>query len=48
MALRAGRTYIMAGRYEDHLVRTPDGWRIADRTLTIDWTEGNPDIRQGA
>lgn len=43
-----GENYIMAGRYEDHLVRTPDGWRIADRTLTIDWTEGNPDIRQGA
>jgi 3-phenylpropionate/cinnamic acid dioxygenase small subunit len=33
--------YIVAGRYEDRLVRTPDGWRIAHRTLTVMWTEGN-------
>lgn len=33
--------YIVAGRYEDRLVRTPNGWRIAHRTLTVMWTEGN-------
>ena len=33
--------YIVAGRYEDRVVRTPDGWRIAHRTLTVMWTEGN-------
>ena len=36
-----GPNYIVAGRYEDRLVRTPDGWRIAHRTLTVMWTEGN-------
>jgi ketosteroid isomerase-like protein len=33
--------YIVAGRYEDDLVRTLDGWRISHRTLTVMWTEGN-------
>lgn len=36
-----GDNYVMAGRYEDDLVRTPEGWRISKRELTIDWTEGN-------
>jgi hypothetical protein len=43
--VRAGATggpnYIVAGRYEDRLVRTADGWRIAHRTLTVMWTDGN-------
>jgi len=25
-----------SGRYEDHLVRTPDGWRFVRRTCTLD------------
>ena len=33
--------YMIAGRYEDRVERTPDGWRIAHRTLTVMWTEGN-------
>lgn len=36
-----GPTYVVAGRYDDRLVRTERGWRITDRTLTIGWTEGN-------
>ena len=36
-----GPNYIVAGRYEDRLVRTANGWRIAHRTLTVMWTEGN-------
>lgn len=36
--------YIVAGRYEDRVVRTPEGWRIAHRTLTVMWTEGNPAV----
>lgn len=36
-----GPHYIVAGRYEDDLVRTPHGWRIKHRTLTVMWTEGN-------
>ena len=33
--------FIVAGRYEDDLVRTPAGWRIKRRVLTTMWTEGN-------
>ena len=40
-AATGGPNYIVAGRYEDRLVRTPDGWRIAHRTLTVMWTDGN-------
>jgi len=36
-----GPNYMVAGRYEDRLVRTPDGWRIAHRDLIISWTDGN-------
>lgn len=36
--------FIVAGRYEDQLVRTADGWRISHRTLVIMWTEGNPAV----
>lgn len=36
-----GPNYIVAGRYEDRFVRTPQGWRITHRTLVVMWTEGN-------
>lgn len=39
-----GPNYIVAGRYEDRLVRTPNGWRIAHRTLTVMWTDGNVSV----
>jgi hypothetical protein len=39
-----GPNYIIAGRYEDMLRRTPDGWRIAHRDLIMMWTEGNPKV----
>ena len=39
--LREGKNYVVGGRYEDRLVRTPEGWRIAERTLTVMWTDGN-------
>jgi 3-phenylpropionate/cinnamic acid dioxygenase small subunit len=40
-AAPGGANYIVAGVYDDRLVRTADGWRIAHRTLTVLWTEGN-------
>ena len=40
-AAEGGPNYIVAGRYEDRFTRTPDGWRIAHRTLTVMWTDGN-------
>lgn len=43
-----GPHYIVAGRYEDRLVRTPDGWRIAHRDLLVMWTEGNGDVTRGS
>ncbi len=36
--------YIVAGSYDDRLVRTGEGWRIAHRTLKVIWTSGNPDV----
>lgn len=45
----AGRSpnFIVAGRYEDQLVRTASGWRIAHRNLVIMWTDGNPSVARG-
>jgi hypothetical protein len=42
--LAAGTAYIVAGRYDDDFVRTPAGWRIARRTLTVMWVSGNPAV----
>jgi ketosteroid isomerase-like protein len=39
-----GTNFIIAGRYEDRMVRTPNGWRIAFRELVPMWREGNPDV----
>ena len=36
-----GPNYIVAGRYDDDLVRTPAGWRIRRRVLVVTWTDGN-------
>jgi ketosteroid isomerase-like protein len=40
-ATDGGDQFIFAGRYTDHFVRTPDGWRIAIRRLDPMWTAGN-------
>jgi ketosteroid isomerase-like protein len=42
-----GQNYLVGGRYEDRLVRTPDGWRIAYRTLVVMWTDGNLAVARG-
>ena len=34
--------FTIAGRYEDELARTPEGWRITHRVLIEMWTAGNP------
>lgn len=39
-----GDLYVVAGRYDDRLVRTAPGWRIAERTLTRVWADGNPAV----
>jgi len=35
---RDGSHVTVGVRYQDELVRTDDGWRIARRTVTTDWT----------
>jgi ketosteroid isomerase-like protein len=45
-AAEGGRTYVVGGFYEDLLERTPAGWRIRRRDLTITWTDGNRRVVQ--
>ena len=45
-----GDLWMVAGKYEDLMVRTADGWRIKRRVLSRIWTSGNanvaaPDLR---
>ncbi len=40
-AATGGANYLVGGQYDDRLVRTAAGWRIAHRTLTVSWTDGN-------
>ena len=46
-AAHGGTNFIIAGRYEDELKRTPDGWRISFRRLVVMWTDGNPAVSRG-
>lgn len=39
-----GDNFTVAGSYLDRLVRTPDGWRIAERRLEVTWVDGNPTV----
>jgi len=36
-----GDTYLIAGRYADRLVRTSQGWLIAERVQAYLWRDGN-------
>ena len=40
----AGRSYELFGEYRDRLVRTPEGWRIACREMTIHHEIGSRDV----
>ena len=39
-----GDSLIIAGRYDDKLIRTTAGWRIRERRLEQIWTAGNPAV----
>ncbi len=39
-----GDKFLGAGRYDDRLRRTPDGWRFTQRRITTVWSEGNPAV----
>jgi 3-phenylpropionate/cinnamic acid dioxygenase small subunit len=43
-----GDSNIIAGRYNDDLVRTEQGWRIRKRVLQVWWTFGNPAVHDPA
>jgi 3-phenylpropionate/cinnamic acid dioxygenase small subunit len=36
-----GDRYVIAGRYDDALLRTSDGWRIGERMQSYQWRAGN-------
>ncbi len=43
--LSGGELYVIAGTYRDRVVRCGDGrWRIALRTQSYTWRDGNPDV----
>ncbi|MBG6119956.1 MULTISPECIES: nuclear transport factor 2 family protein [unclassified Sphingobium] len=39
----AGALNLIAGRYVDRFERRGGEWRIADRTLVVDWVQNQPD-----
>ena len=41
-----GKTFEVWAEYQDRLVRTTDGWRIARRTMVNIWAEGSIDVLQ--
>ncbi|MER5348658.1 nuclear transport factor 2 family protein [Streptomyces mirabilis] len=44
-----GDFYLMRGSYDNHMVRTPDGWKITSLTQHIGWLEGNANaLREAA
>lgn len=43
-----GGVFLMRGSYDNHLVRTPDGWKITSLTQHISWIEGDPDAASPA
>ena len=45
--VRDTRQYIVAGRYDDEIVRTDAGWRIRRRVLTVLWTAGDSSALTG-
>jgi hypothetical protein len=42
--VKGGALFMVGGRYDDRVVRTPAGWRIEHRVLTVMWTEGHPKV----
>lgn len=39
-----GVNFLIAGKYEDELIRVNKEWKIASRVLTKIWTEGNEKV----
>ena len=43
-AAEGGTNFTVAGRYDDKVVRTEDGWKIAHRHQTVMWMNGNSGV----
>ena len=43
-----GNMFESTGWYDDTLVRTAEGWRIASRSSRMTWWGGNPDVLRTA
>ena len=43
----AGSTYVMWGQYDDRLICTEAGWRVAERVYTLALSEGDPELVKG-
>ena len=39
-----GANFVIAGKYEDKLIRVEEDWKITSRVLTKIWTEGNEKV----
>lgn len=46
--VEGGTMFESTGWYEDRLVRTPGGWRIAHRSCRMQWWGGNPAVLETA
>jgi ketosteroid isomerase-like protein len=44
VGLPGGEKFLAGGRYDDRLLRTPDGWLFTYRRITSVWGEGNPAV----
>jgi ketosteroid isomerase-like protein len=44
LGLPGGEKFLGAGRYDDRLRRTADGWRFTHRRIISVWSEGNPAV----
>jgi SnoaL-like protein len=44
LGLPDGDKFLVGGRYDDRLRRTPGGWRFTHRSITSVWSEGNPAV----
>ena len=42
--VEGGDNFVIGGRYEDTMARTPKGWRISHRRLVVMWREGNAEV----
>lgn len=42
--VEGGDFFLMRGSYTNHMLRTPDGWRIESLTQHVSWAEGNTDL----